>query len=121
MQLSSCLARHHYFPVDKVIVRVEMASQYSEHDGQNQEIGSSSDKKERQLEPNQCHTCSQFGPGHVQTDTEDSFALQWLENYRYADSNKDYSIKYVEDESFRNFVKSLLDTVTGANNGPVTY
>ena len=85
-----------------------MASQYSAMDGQKQEAGSSP-----------VQTGSQFGPGLVQTSSEDSYDIQWLENNNYDDSNKDYYVKYVEDESFRNFVKSLLHTVTGANNGPV--
>ena len=85
-----------------------MASQYSAHDGGKQEAGSSPD-----------NTGRQFGPGLVQTSSEDSYDIQLLENNNYDDSNRDYYVKYVEDESFRNFVKSLLHTVTGANNGPV--
>ena len=85
-----------------------MSSQYLAMDGQKQEAGYSP-----------IQTGSQFGPGLVQTGSEDSYDIQWLENNNYDDSNKDYYVKYVEDESFRNFVKSLLHTVTGANNGPV--
>jgi hypothetical protein len=96
-----------------------MVSQYSGKDGGKQEAGSSPAKTERQFVPNHAQTGSEFGPGPVQAGSEDSYDIQWLENNKYDDSNKDYYVKYVEDESFRNFVKILLHTVIGANDGPV--
>ena len=89
-----------------------MASQYSVKDGQKVYT-------DRQLEPSHSQTDSQLGPSPRQAGSEDRYDIQWLENNKYDDSNKDYYVKYVEDESFRNFVKSLLDTVTGAKDGPV--
>ena len=90
-----------------------MASQYSVKDGQKVYT-------DRQLEPcSHIQTESQLGPSPRQAGSKDSYDIQWLENNKYDDSNKDYYVKYVEDESFRNFVKSLLDTVTGAKDGPV--
>ena len=38
--------------------------------------------------------------------SEDNYNIQLLENNKYDDSNKDYYVKYVEDESFRQFVLS---------------
>ena len=55
-----------------------MAFQYSAMDGQKQEAESSP-----------VQTGSQFGPGLVQTISEDSYDIQWLENNNYDDSNKD--------------------------------
>ena len=85
-----------------------MASQHSAKDGGMHEVGQ-----------NHEHSGSEYEPGPVQAGSEDSYDIQWLENNKYDDSNKDYYVKYVEDESFRNFVKSLLHMVTGANDGPV--
>ena len=60
---------------------------------------------------------------YMQDHPEESYALEWFENNvggnANKDSNREYYIKYVEDESFRNFVKSLVAIASNAKTGPV--